>query len=255
MNRSIILAGNMKNGKDTAAEFIAKTYGHVVVGFADELKRVTAWLFQLDDTAFWGSSDERNKPLADPLDVARIERVAAYVIRHGRAQSLDALFEARVTPAQIADGLLDALLPVAPITSARVLLQRMGTEWGRALWPDVWVYAVERTRRAVETGVPYFRRDGLQPRLKTRLAPAPIVVPDGRHANELRYGFETLKCPSFWIDASRRVPRDTRFDHSSEPTRASLAAYLTDDVDNNGTLDELRANVDQAIFRHHLSVY
>ena len=69
--KSVILAGRMKNGKDTVAEQLAREHGYVVVGFADELKRTTAWLFHMDDKAFWGSSNERNRPFEAPIDEER----------------------------------------------------------------------------------------------------------------------------------------------------------------------------------------
>lgn len=248
--KSVILAGCMKNGKDTVAEQLARDHGYVVVGFADALKRTTAWLFQLDDGAFWGSSDERNRPFDAPIDYERIDQVARELLGYrGRVLALD-LFQDRVTAVDIAERLRAALLPRAPITSARVLLQLMGTEFGRALWEDTWINAVETTRQMVAKGVPYFRGDGVRSQLKPCLAPAPIVVPDGRHKNEARYGYETLQCPVFWIDAERRVSRDPRFAHTSEPTRADLEPYVTDAIDNNGTLDELAANVRRAMFLH-----
>lgn len=248
--KSVILAGRMKNGKDTVAEQLAREHGYVVVGFADELKRTTAWLFHMDDVAFWGSSDERNRPLVAPIDDERIDQAAREILGYRGRVLAPNLFQDRVTAVDIAERLRAALLPRAPITSARVLLQLMGTEFGRVLWEDTWVNAVEATRQMVAMGVPYFRRDGAQPQLKTRLPPAPIVVPDGRHKNETRYGYETLQCPVFWIDAERRVPRDARFDHSSEPSRADLEPYITDTIDNNGTLDELAANVRRAMSLH-----
>jgi len=250
MKKSIILAGRMKNGKDTVAEQLAKEHGYVIVGFADELKRTTASLFNLDDAVFWGSSDERNKPFETPIDVLRIEQAARAILGIRSWGVVSNLFKDRVTALDVAEALRAALLPRAPITSARVLLQLMGTEFGRAIWEDVWVHAVERTRQSVGMGYVYFRRDGVQSQLRTRLAPAPIVVPDARHKNETRYGFETLASPVFWIDAERRVPRDPRFDHSSEPSRADLEPYITDSIDNNGTLDELTENVRRAVALH-----
>lgn len=248
MLKSVILAGRMKNGKDTVADQLARDHGYVVVGFADALKRWTSLWCELDDTCFWGSSDERNRPFDEPLDSSRIEELADGLSRW-RIQ-MRALFNYRVTTADMREAFRRALLPVAPITSARVLLQRIGTEFGRALWEDVWVRQVELTRQRIADGYVYLRRDGVLDHLRTRWTPSPIVVPDGRHKNETRYGYETLQCPVFWIDAEQRVPRDPRFAHASEPARADLEPYITDGINNNGTLDELRDNVRSAMSLH-----
>lgn len=247
--KSVFLAGCMKNGKDTVAEHISKTKGHVVVGLADALKRHTATLFGLDDSCFWGSSDERNRPFEKPIPLDEIEYAAWCLENHRFGPDMELLFDYRISRKAMSQRLIEALRDAAPITSARVLLQRMGTEFGRALWEDVWVHEVDRVRQHVEKGVVYLRRDGLLTHLKTRLPPASIVVPDVRYRNEARYAFETLKCPVYWVDASRRVPRDERFAHTSEPTRNDLEPYVTDSIDNNRSIDDLQENIELALYR------
>jgi len=126
----------------------------------------------------------------------------------------------------------------------------MGTEFGRALWEDVWVEAVVEAQKKIAEGYVYFRRDGVLTKVRTRVPPAPIVVPDVRFLSEARYAVEKLSAPVFWIDAEKRVPRDARFAHASEPVMADLGPYVTDVIDNNGSLDDLRAEVHRVMSRH-----
>lgn len=238
VNKTISIAGNLGAGKDTIASWLIRQNGYVPVGFADALKRTTAQLFNLDDGCFWGESDERNRPWATPISIEYVRIIQASV-RNGYHRELLPLFQHRVTLEDAAKQLYEALAPHAPITTPRRLLQLIGHEFGRALWDEVWLNAVNTTRQAVAVGVPYFRRDGLQLGLKTRLPPAAIVIPDCRYPNEAQYVVEQLGGSLFWVDASKRVPPDPAFAHSSESTREPLAKYITWDIDNNGTPEEL----------------
>lgn len=234
----------MRSGKDTVAQILEEDYGYVVVGLADALKRDTAWLFDLDDRAFWGTFEEKAAPLDTPLDEVVIHEMATSHTHIWKlARFALARFDSRLFSERLSAQLLASLLPVAPITTPRVLLQRMGTEFGRALWEDVWVEAVVQAQKLIAEGVVYLRRDGALPHLRTRLAPAPIVVPDVRFLSEARYAVEKLSAPVFWIDAEKRVPRDPRFAHASEPVIGDLGPYVTDVINNNGTKKELRAEV------------
>lgn len=241
----------MRSGKDTVAQILEDDYGYVVVGLADALKRDTAWLFDIDDRAFWGTFEEKAAPLDTPLD-AEVIHVMATSHTHIWKWARFALdrFDAQLPSARLSAQLLAALLPVAPITTPRVLLQRMGTEFGRALWEDVWVEEVARTQAKIAEGCVYFRRDGVLSHLRTRRSPAPIVVPDVRFLSEARYAVEKLSAPVFWIDAEKRVPRDPRFAHASEPVIGDLGPYVTDVINNNGTQEELRAEVRRVMALH-----
>jgi len=241
----------MRSGKDTVAQILQEQYDHVVVGLADALKRDTAWLFDLDDRAFWGTFEEKAAPLPAPIGEGTIQTLCTSVTHFWKWSTL-ALdrFDARVPHPVLVHQLQAALLPVSPITTPRVLLQRMGTEFGRALWEDVWVEAVVEAQKKIAEGYVYFRRDGVLTKVRTRVPPAPIVVPDVRFLSEARYAVEKLSAPVFWIDAEKRVPRDARFAHASEPVMADLGPYVTDVIDNNGSLDDLRAEVHRVMSRH-----
>ena len=247
----VFLAGPMRSGKDTVAQILEDDYGYVVVGLADALKRDTAWLFDFDDRAFWGTFEEKAAPLAEPLDEGAIYAVATSDTYFSKwAHLWIDRFHERVPFPRVSEQLRAALLPVAPITTPRVLLQRMGTEFGRALWEDVWVEEVARTQAKIAEGRVYFRRDGVLSHLRTRRSPAPIVVPDVRFLSEARYAVEKLSAPVFWIDAEKRVPRDPRFAHASEPVIGDLGPYVTDVINNNGTQEALRGEVRRVMALH-----
>lgn len=241
----------MRSGKDTVAQILEEDYGYVVVGLADELKRVTAWLFDLDDRAFWGTFEEKAAPLPTPIswDFICDRTQSASHTRRWDALARG-LFRDRLSYDDLQKQLRAALLPETPITTPRVLLQRMGTEFGRALWEDVWVEEVARTQAKIAEGCVYFRRDGVLSHPRTRRPPAPIVVPDVRFLSEARYAVEKLSAPVFWIDAEKRVPRDPRFAHASEPVIGDLGPYVTDVINNNGTQEALRDEVRRVMALH-----
>lgn len=245
--KAVGIAGRMGTGKDTCATLLQKEFGYVVVGFADELKRVAAKLFpDVPLNLFWGSSDERNKELGEnAIDRHDLEYAAEDLYR-----SKDfGLFEHKLEQ-DIRQHLVAALSPHLPITTPRKLLQLLGTEWGRSLQDDVWLKAVGRTAELVAQGIPYFRQDGPQPQLFTRFAPAAIVVPDCRYINEAQYIREGLGGKVFWLDASKRVQPDTKFAHTSEPSQADLGEHVDLVVRNNADIGTFLANIRHIVLDH-----
>lgn len=73
--------------------------------------------------------------------------------------------------------------------SPRVALQMLGTEWGRACYPNTWVdYALRMADRVLHEDCVYTQKDGLQQAGFRRLLmkrPTGIVIPDVRFKNEL----------------------------------------------------------------------
>lgn len=95
-------SGLAGSGKTTAASFLVKNHGFVSMGLADEMKRMVQKVFAFSDDQVWGSSEHRNAP------------------------------DLRYPREQFGSGIALYLTP-------RYALQKLGTEWGRDCYNDIWV--------------------------------------------------------------------------------------------------------------------
>lgn len=141
-------------GKDTVADLLTRQYGFVKVGFADPMKRFVQEVFDLSDDQVWGSSEHREEP--DPR-----------------------------YPIKGEDG---------TFLNARVLLQTLGTEWGRHHYQDVWVAYLRRIAERLSKGDCYYdQRGGLRTTFSTMgsvgsMVPKKhVVTSDPRFKNEMKY--------------------------------------------------------------------
>ncbi len=254
------IAGNLGSGKDTVAEMLAAR-GMLVVGFADEIKRLCEVVFDYARPTLWGASSLRNQP--DPrwaflshADTV-IERFCA------QRRRVEDLFRGALTPPHWDDVLgnfrerVSVWKCLGPQASCRKVLQHMGTEWGRALWDHVWLFKVETTIRSVSIGKHrYVRTEGLLPpdgRCNPPNRPSGFVIPDTRFPNEGRFNRFEMGAKNVWVDAARRAPVPSHLAHGSEPKRADFIVadslghdidLIDYDIDNNGTPEELFARVD-----------
>ena len=111
-------SGLAGSGKDTAADFAVRE-GFAKVALADEIKRIAQKVYGFSEQALWGPSAERSKP--DAL-YPREEHVFG-----GGQACLVCGFDQKQWP-----------YPSCYLTP-RYALQLLGTEWGRACYPDTWV--------------------------------------------------------------------------------------------------------------------
>lgn len=115
--------------------------------------------------------------------------------------------------------------------TARKALQTLGTEWGRALHPDVWIKYLER-------------------KLANEPESSIVLISDLRFGNEAEW---ILSNGGYvWsVDASRRLKlgrkRRKKFviEHASE--HGVDSAHVSKVIDNNGTFRQLRFNVLEAV--------
>lgn len=225
----IALAGPKGSGKSTIANWFVKERGFRELSLAAELKALALGLFPrtLTRDVVYGPSEGRDVPftLDQMRTAAREGGAAAMYLRHdpdGRARVTE-LFRAaptRVSYREAADALPRAFEPYEEgLASPRAILQRLGTEWGRALWDEVWLDAVRRTVEA--------NRD------------TSFVIPDARFLNEVTYLRSRLGAGTYWIEASARLGAQ-KDNHTSEPKRAELSPICTGEIANDGVgLDEL----------------
>lgn len=232
------ISGLAGSGKDTIADHLVRNHGFVKIALADPLKRICREVFDFSEEQLWGPSEERNKPDK----------------RYLRPGFKEFPFMA---PQDVADvrGEDTHLTP-------RHALQQLGTEWGRACYPNIWVeYAIRVAKQllkkdyvanqAVNT---YHAQTGLRfshtpyvPGLT--LLPNGVVIPDVRFKSEV--DALTKAGGKIW-----RVHRKTAGlagaagQHQSEQELDTIPAeQFSIQVYNDGTLDELYSMIDKSIPR------
>lgn len=229
----IILGGAIGAGKDTVAKQLVAEFGFRTMAFAKKLKQLARLVFDYDEATLWGPSEARNA--VDP----RAATEAYWAEVHARLEDsveilelvADLFADSDVTYERALEALvrlIDEDLRRQPALTCRYVLQRLGTEWGRALWPDVWLNGVGREVRA---------------------APGDWAVTDGRFLNEADYGIAELGGRFVWVDASRRCPRKAEHKHASEPTPALFGDRIAAIVDNNADPAALLVRVRSLVHR------
>lgn len=205
------VCGKAGSGKDTIADILVKDHGFVKVAFADPLKRICQEVFEFTTEQLWGPSEKRNE--AD--------------FRYLRSNFMD----------ENGDQVTDYLSP-------RYALQKLGTEWGRDCYPDIWIeYAMRVAKRLLVKGAPIFydARFGIRSwRMSDPEEIKGVVISDVRFPNEVaglkKHGAKVV-----------RVYRDTvkglagaAGQHASETLQDGIPDDLFDFIlHNNGTLEDL----------------
>jgi 8-oxo-dGTP pyrophosphatase MutT (NUDIX family) len=246
----VTVAGNKNSGKDSTAAMLIEQ-GFVGISYADELKRIANRIFGFGINAMFGDSslreviDPRGKdPLYWEQVFKRAKDAETAIVSPFRFTGID--------PAAIRSGLydqLDWLCARGERFTPRLALQRFGDEWGRGQDPMVWIDEARRGIAKIEIGYRYQRPFGFSktptPEAKR---PAGAVISDGRYVNDA-LAVKSWGGRVFWIDASKRNgPPD--LSHASEPRFADFESVVDGVIDNNGTPEQLRAQVDSKIVRN-----
>lgn len=217
------LLGKAGSGKDTAADYLCTHYDYMKVSFADPLKRFCKDVFDFSDEQLWGPSEERNKP--DPR----------YPVK-------------QCAGCQICEFHCDHWYYLSP----RQALQQLGTEWGRACYPNIWAeYALRIAKTLLygreddcPGGVPVYTRErGLTWEYLPRSGRAKgVVIPDCRFPNEV----EEIK------KAGGHVLKIVRGDglsgiagqHASEMDQEGIPPEAFSGViQNSGTIEDLHSSI------------
>lgn len=183
------IIGAAHSGKSKIAEFIDEEFGDVaIVSFADPIKEFARDVFDFSPDQVYGNSKEAPDK--------RYPRV------HNEPTGS---YKTYLTP--------------------RYAMQRLGTEWGRDCYPDIWVdYAMRRADKIL-----------------TRNEAQLVVIPDVRFVNEA----VAIQDRGGKIWKAVRKSAEPVNAHVSETEHRQIEADLI--FDNNGTLDELRDRVFQAV--------
>ena len=228
------ISGLAGSGKDTSADFLVDDHRFVKLSFADPLKRICRDVYDFTDQQLWGPSQFRN---------AKDERY-----RRPCAGSHEEI------PCPDCRGTGVTYL------TPREALQRLGTEWGRHCYPLTWAaLAVRIATTLLENPMArYSQKEGLY--YQTPASPLAaarshveskrvqgVVIPDVRFQNEI----DTIKNAGGFVF---RVTREgsglegSSGTHLSELEMSGIPDSAFDVViKNDGTLDELRTRVHQAL--------
>lgn len=208
------ICGRAGAGKTTAGEVLVKNFGFVAVSLADPLKRICKEVFQFTDEQLWGPSEKRNEP--------------------------DKRFPNSFSSAN------EGRWPQGWLTP-RYALQRLGTEWGRDCYPDVWVdYAMRVAKRLLDdnaasahNGCLYSAKSGLV-YMNTDECPAGVVIPDVRFPNEV----DVIRAVGgrIWkINRWNDVNSDAWRKHVSEAHVDDIKSDVT--IDNDADVEAFRASI------------
>lgn len=229
----IALAGPKGSGKTTIARWLASNRGFKETMLAGELKALAARLFprSLPQRVIDGPSGARDaRHSDDQVRQAALELTAAgTLVRHDPdvRDMVARLFKGApepVTHRQAAELLARAFVPFEErLASPRRILQHLGTEWGRALWDEVWLAAVRRTVEA-EKGTDF-------------------VVSDCRFRNEADYLRGRMGARVYWVEAGARLG-DATDRHLSEPKKADLIDLCAGEIDTSRSIEETYAQLD-----------
>lgn len=180
------LAGPKGVGKSTLAAALAKQTGATETALADAIKTAALrWWPRLSGAAVHGPSELREQPVPGlGRWVCSVNAAHSAIVR---------------SPAPSACPICGAPNPERAAVTPRWLLQRLGTEVGRSIDPDVWVNLVVSTARRDAIGA---GRD--------------TVVSDVRFDNEARAILAAEYPPVGYIALLRREGTDYTGEHASE---------------------------------------
>ncbi len=238
--RRVLIFGRAKVGKDTLAQHLVEKYDADVISFADHMKRFVHANFGFTEEQLWGPSEFRNAvdPRFDSKNSDAWAVAVRGVTRNGRS-FIRALLQVPGSPyneqkeEQYYCSLLHWFRTLYEVPlSPRVVLQTLGTEWGRnQVSHTVWSGDVHRKVNRIfeNTNVRYDRMKGLV--TSSSKSPQFVVTADGRFPDEVSsYGFN--------VYLRRNLPEEDFQKHASEQSVFDMSKFDLV-LDNNGTPEEM----------------
>jgi len=217
------LLGHAGVGKDTVAAMILKLAPGRTVALAEPLKRFCKEVFAFSDEQLYGPSAKRN------VEDRRYGRYDCEACGDGYAGEREPVRGIAVDDdgCCVSCGVEAQLVYLTP----RFALQLLGTEWGRACYPDVWIDLGVRTARSVIGG-----------------GAVVVVITDCRFINEAR-GVRAAGGVVWRIVRPGSAVSGAIAAHVSEAEqdRQEIQPYVSRTIVNDGTLVELEAKVVAAV--------
>lgn len=190
-----LIVGPAGSGKDTIAGFMAKNHGALMIAQADPMKRLAKILFDFSAEQLWGPSDCRNA----------VDQRFNYQEDAGFSRNCWDAALTRLGSQEVHAWLHDLGLGVNSFTALRLwynnvmaqtywakkgltprlVLQTLGTEWGRKQGRELWSqYAIRKALTLLGGGFRYDREVGLIED-SGFTGPDRVVITDGRFRNEV----------------------------------------------------------------------
>lgn len=269
--RIIGITGQAGSGKDEIAGRFVKNHDYAQLSLADPMKRFGLNVFGFDVIQLWGPSSARN--MHDPGFNECAIRSSQMTFEPGcslsnLARHCDPSWaDAAVRLTQYAPDFVEELLsePAAKREalnmlyfwfaslghhhaelSPRIMLQSLGTEWGREVCGDnVWINYLLESAECLINGEEYEREIGFTGKRIDQ--PAGVVCSDVRFTNELhaikKAGGKIVKVTR--ASADKKASKLGISGHASEAEQKEFTADMFDAVlSNEGTLPELYKSVD-----------
>ncbi len=149
------LSGKAHSGKDTVASILTRIYQYKRTALADPLKTICKEVFAFTHEQLWGPSEKRNEP-------------------DHRYPRNKRLIQSLVDP-RVMDGYIGEDWEPCDFLTPREALQKLGTEWGRECFQDIWIDLGMRRAKAL-----------LQADIVTGEAALGVAITDVRFANEIQ---------------------------------------------------------------------
>jgi len=265
------ITGHAGAGKDEVAGRFVNKHGYTQLSLADPLKRFGYNVFGFDPIQLWGPSSARNTfdptfiecnirsngvDFSPGCKIGAVRRACdpGWADAASRLVSYGPEWVASLVDADKQDKALEVLYfwfaslgHHYPQLSPRIMLQSLGTEWGRQeVDEDIWINELISTATKVLQGHDYSREEGISAN-KTMVIPNGVVVSDVRFKNELdaihTAGGKLIRvCRE---SADKKAKKLGIAGHASEAEQATFSDDLFDAViQNEGTLPDLYKNLD-----------
>lgn len=234
--RIIGVAGNAGSGKDTVADHLVKNHGFVKVALADPLKRICREVFNFSEEQLWGPSEKRNEP------DKRYPRTTGIVA--SEVMKMDGVSDVHIVGGPWGPPVYERTVYLTP----RHALQQLGTEWGRACYPNIWVeYALRVAIDILKERRGYSAQGGLMPDGGGD-RPRGVVIPDVRFRNEV----DAIRAAGGKVWRVSREGAGLQGDAAKHQSETDLDTIPRDlfahHVSNNRTLESLYSFVDMIVF-------
>jgi hypothetical protein len=240
----ISISGKANSGKDTIADHLVSKFSMRKIGLADPLKRFCKEVFDFSDDQLWGPSDLRNAPdfrySKDPEDDGAELTFSSARQYERTAQYLSTIPPETVDIEEIRPSIIGSYL------TPRFALQTLGTEWGRACYPKVWLaYGLRIAEKILSSNrFDYDQKMGVVERPQWTPVTG-VVFSDIRFVNELTT-FKNAGAIMLRVYRNAHNLSDAEQQHPSELEQDSIPDdFFHGVIHNDSTLDDLLLKTDR----------